>query len=979
MKYRTSKYEYLAFLIISIAVLIRFIIGLQCPFTLKLAPGFVDSDLAVTALMGKHVLEKGEFPFFFWGQNWFGGLEALLYAIPFYFFGVYAWPMRLVTLFLFALFSMVTYLLARDVHSERVGLGALLWCLCAPLLLTKYSLVPHTHYLETPTFGSLVLWIAVRIRKSSSEKNKKILYLALGMVGGLAWWASPLMMYYFLPITLYLFIYERVRALKYGLMLSLPLFFAGGWPFFYYYAKDPFSSLLSMGQGFHWNRLLQGLKGFFFAAAPKLMDVLRYERFGNWAIWVVALFLIFVTLYYFAKARHSEAYLMGALLLMTILIFSTSLQARRPKDHYVVALYSFFPIACSFVVLESKRFLKKIMIPLYAIYLFAQGIFIWDMGTKDAPASCVRTIQLMSLIDTLKSKNLKYAYADYFLGSTEISFLSKESIICSPRQNERYDPYMHLLNETDRPAFISDSEVKKTLKRIGGHCQTDAVGGYTVTYNFEEPQAQYQQINPNTIKATASDYGEGMKNTLDRNMETAWTSGDLKRFGMWVQFDLGKNYSLGMLRLWNKGWYHAGYPNISLTEVSQDGKVWKEVSPKIEGGFFYWSGPRIYPWEWGYRWEVRFGPVEARYIRVKQLEDSKRSEWIITEAYLYEQISSFSLGRQGEDAMLNKIKALGLERVYADRWISAQIRKRFSDTISTIEPFVSASRKKKAYFKSRVVEWEPKIGFVLEKDNANLFQEMMRKEGRFLKREDFERWVLFYFDSWAEKEEEIRNDPGWWWMGLGVVKINTKKRSEYFRSLAQNKEAEDKKKESLIFYKRALREYKNNQIARRGLIKLLKGQGKKDEAFKHERILKHQTEPLNECNIEFSNGVKFLGYRFKKNQLRSGESTSANYYWSLKKDIKSPLGVFVHVFQDSHVFQGDHKLLKWNPSVWPTLENEIFREKEFLKVPQEMPEGEYKIKLGLFDLGTGKRIKVKKTSLSEKDNAVIIGKIYVKK
>ncbi len=979
MKYKTSKYEYISLLIIVLAVAIRFVIGLQCPFTLKLFPGFVDSDLAVTALMGKHALERGEFPFFFMGQNWFGGLESLLYAVSFYFFGVYAWPLRLVTLFFFFLFCMLTYLIGRDAHNEKVGVGAVLWCFCAPLLLTKYSLVPHTHYLETPTLGSLVLWIAIRIRKSDSKKNKKLLYLSLGVTGGLAWWASPLLMYYFLPIMVYLVLYERMRAIKYGLLFALPSFFVGGWPFFYYYAKDPFSSILNMGQGFHWNRLFNGLHGFFFAAAPKLMDVFRYERFGNWAVWVVAAFLIFVTIYYFIKARHSEAYLLVFLLLATVLIFSTSFQARRPKDHYVIALYSFFPIACSFVVLAAKQFLKKIMLALYILYLFAQGFFIWELVTKDVPAACVRTTQLMSLIDYLKSKNLQYIYADYALGCMEINFLSNEDVICATRQNGRYDPYMHLLNETDRPAFISNPEVEKALKQIGGTCQTDQVGEYQITYNFVEPQAQYRQINPIKIKATASDYGDEMKNVLDRNMETAWTSGALKKSGMWVQFDLGKDYTLGMLRLWNKGWYHAGFPYISLAEVSQDGKTWLKVGPQTEGGFFYWSGPRIYPWEWAYRWELRLGPVKARYIRIWQFENSNRSEWIITEAYLYEWISSSALGRQGEEEVLRRIKTLGLNRIYSDRWMNAQIRKRFANTISTVEPFTSASPRKRVYFNPRIVKWESKTGFVLEKDNADLFQKMMRQEGCFLKREDFERWVLFYFDQWEEKEEQMRDDPGWWWMGLGVVKVNTKQRSEYFRSLAQKKETEGKSKEAEHFYKKSLQEYKNNQTTRRYFIKFLENQGRKDKVFKHEKILKRQTQPLNKAEVEFSNGIKFLGYRFGNNQLSTGEPTQAQYYWSLKEDTKSRLGVFVHVVQNSKIFQGDHQFLKWNLNVWPVLDGEVFREKEVLRVPENMPEGEYEIRLGLFDLRTGKRVKIKKTSLEQKDNAAIIGKICVKK
>src|SRR4030095_8652989 len=87
----------------------------------------------------------------------------------------------------------------------------------------------------------------------------------------------------------------------------------------------------------------------------------------------------------------------------------------------------------------------------------------------------------------------------------------------------------------------------------------------------------------------------------------------------------------------------------------------------------YWSGPRVYPWEWGYRWEARFPPVEARFVRITQYEEEARFPWIIAEAYVYEDLGAGTRADDGEQDVLERIRDLGLGRVYADRGMSAKI------------------------------------------------------------------------------------------------------------------------------------------------------------------------------------------------------------------------------------------------------------------------------------------------------------------
>ena len=48
----------------------------------------IESDEAIIGLMGKHILEDGEFPIFYYGQAYMGSLEAILTSLSFKLFGI---------------------------------------------------------------------------------------------------------------------------------------------------------------------------------------------------------------------------------------------------------------------------------------------------------------------------------------------------------------------------------------------------------------------------------------------------------------------------------------------------------------------------------------------------------------------------------------------------------------------------------------------------------------------------------------------------------------------------------------------------------------------------------------------------------------------------------------------------------------------------------------------------------------------------
>lgn len=997
------------FLLMFVAIGVRFLIALQSPNSLSIGPYFLRSDLGVIGLMAKHTLELGEFPFFFWGQNWFGGLESMLHGIAFWLFGISPWAMRLAPLFLFAFFCMLTFLIARDLFNNKVALLALLWCVVAPKYLTALSVVPHTHYLEAPVLGSLCLWLTIRLSQTSSLQVKRFLYFTLGIFGGLGWWANPMVMIYLVSCAIFLLCKERTGGMIRGILFGLPGFFLGALPFFVYYIKDPFSDILGMGQGLEWANFYLGFWRVILLAIPELLDVFKYKVFSSWVPWLVALAYICVIVYFvkstgrnfialFSKKAHSTGAqgLLIFFLLVYILIVSTNeLTIRIFEFRYGLAFYSFFPVACAYAVWEVGKKWRRLTVPLYGFILFAQGFFIWEWGVKEVPNYENHAQGILKLIDFLKSKGLTRAYTSYYGGSAEMSFMSKENVIFSNPLQERYYPYTLLLDQADAPAFIEGGPgtYPSILKLIGGRCSMDQAGDYYVYHDFEEPERRYRQIDVKGLKASASHKSKEMKKVFDRDLMSGWSSHKPKAERMWVKFDLGKVHQMGMVRLFNRGSLHSNYALDVSVETSLDGIKWNEAIERTTGDYFYWSGPRIYRWEWGYRWEVRLGPVEARYIRIKQYENST-DPWMLTEAYFYEDIGKGPLGREGEREILKAVDQLGLKRVYADRWMSAKLREISNGTIETMDPFTHPTPERYKRFKSRVLKWDPKVGFILEYSDADAFEEMMKKEEIGLTRRDFGRWVLFYFSSFGEKEEELKNDPGWWWMGLGVLEVNHKPKSEFLGDLGKEREGEGKWIEALNYYQRALKHYANHWEARQGLIRVLKQLGREKEMRKEEKILLKQTVPEVFCSVKFERGVEFLGYRIRKlgfhsvedpgeasqnfyGKVKPGQVLKIIYYWRLHENPGRGIGVFVHVEGQGRLIQGDHKFLERHVGVWPALVGEVFSQEEFIRIPSDAPEGKYSLGLGLFDLGEGKRWKVRRSEVLHKENKVQVGSLDV--
>ena len=924
--------------------------------------------------MGKHMLEKGEFPIFYYGQEWFGSLSAMVHAGVFLVLGgIPPWSIHAAPLLFFLGFCLVLYRLTRDTLGPAVALWALAWNIATPVHLAEYAVMPHGGYVESLMLGTLLLWLAVRLVMARGTWRQRGYYALLGFVGGVAWWTSPLVVYQILASGIYVVMRERMAAVLKGALLSLPAFFLGAAPFFYFYAVDPYSSVLGLGGGYALANIPTGLSLLVTERLPEYLDWTLFPSKLPFAYGLAAGVYGASTLALLWHLRRSfraqsplrHAAIFPIFFLVVTLLLTASIHIRRSAPQYALPLSAFFPVAVAFCLVHAPRRWRLVTWSGCAAVFLLHGWTTAAWVVRDAPHAESATRGYLSLIRGLEANGVARLYIPATPGSEILNFYARERVIASQVTRERYPPNFEALERDPGPAFLfprGTDTLTPTLKVLGASQETERVGGYDLIRHVRPTDRRYRQVPGSVLRGSASHEAESMGLAVDRNMDSAWESVQPRTPGMWVELDLGTPVNVGMVRLWNRGQDHGHYAMELRVETSLDGTAWRDAVPRSAVDYFYTSGPRVYPWEWGYRWEARFAPVLARRIRISQHEDGGRYPWKIAEAYVYEDLGARPPGHTGEPDVLRRVAELGLDRVYADRWMSARISESSQGRVETITPFTAAMPAFYVRLQSRVIRWGERTGFVLEDGDADEFERQMRDEGvHRLVREDFGRWVLFHVRGAGAATGALEDDPGWWWMGLGAVRTDPRGKSRYLAGLAQAAYGDGRVDQAVELSRKAVGAEACNIEARHVLIDSLGKLGLEAEAARESRTLVDQCEPRVRTPAAFQGTLQLLGYTLDRERAAPGQDVRVRYFWKMKRDPGDgrSIGVFVHLVQmqdRKRRFHEYHRLLEKEGAEdggHPLREGDLIIREAWIRVPGDAAPGAYRMLLGVYDLKTG--------------------------
>ena len=118
--------------------------------------------------------------------------------------------------------------------------------------------------------------------------------------------------------------------------------------------------------------------------------------------------------------------------------------------------------------------------------------------------------------------------------------------------------------------------------------------------------------------------------------------------------------------------------------------------------------------------------------------------------------------------------------------------------------------------------------------------------------------------------------------------------------------------------------------------------------------------PDNFLPASFTDQIDLLGYNLSDRQLASGESLDLTLYWSPRGRPTHDYTVFVHLLDSSGQLRGqaDSPPMagKYPTSVWDA--GEVIADLHTLSLAPDLPAGEYKIAIGLYDPETGQRVPI---------------------
>ena len=445
----------------------------------------VHTDAAVILMMGKHILEKGEFPIFYYGQNWFGSLSAVVHAAVFLALGgIPPWSIHVAPLLFFLGFCLALYLLTRDALGPAVASWALLWNVVTPVRLSEYSVLPHGGYVEALMLGTVLLWLSVRLPLAQETWRKSGYYVLLGLTGGVAWWTSPLVIYQVLASGVYVVMREKLAALWKGTVLSLPAFFIGAAPFFYFYVTDPYSNILSLGGGYALSHIPTGLYLLFAERLPPYLDWDLLREKVPLAFGLVVVVYAWATLFFLWRLRKSfraqhplrNAAIFPIFFVIFVLLLTASAHIRRDAPHYALPLSAFFPVALGFLLVHVPRALKPLAWSGWAALFLLHGWTTVTWVVKDAPNAEAWTQGYLSLMGSLEAKGVRRLYTPSTPGSEILNFYARERVIASLMVGERYAPNFTALEREPEPAFLDPRGAEgltPTLKVLRASYETE--------------------------------------------------------------------------------------------------------------------------------------------------------------------------------------------------------------------------------------------------------------------------------------------------------------------------------------------------------------------------------------------------------------------------------------------------------------------------------------------------------------------------
>jgi hypothetical protein len=403
--------------------------------------GEVNADEAVMGLMAKHFLE-GEWSTFYWGQAYGGTLDVILLTPVVAVLGATRAALQVVPFLESIAATALVWAVARRVVGRpgAITAAALFWSF--PAAFVWWQTRQALFYLPVIVLGLITVLCAQRIEENP---NLTLDWFVLGLATGLGFWTSPQIVYFALPVGVWLLIKLPLSAVRAGWVV-IPAFLLGAIPWFITNIAEGWPSVFGLPTINDgpverlWSLASGGLPMALGLKVPFTEEWL-WPDIGPVLYVVVALGALGVAV---TLRRPPRAIHVGLLLAFPILFTLIPAAAYVGSGRYFFFLAP--PIVIALASLPNGA-RGRIILMAIATGMTALGLF----QVRNVSVSFVPPVE--PLVDVLDREGVDHVVAGYWL-AYKLTWETNEHIVASPVFSNRYPPYMDEIRRAETIGYV---------------------------------------------------------------------------------------------------------------------------------------------------------------------------------------------------------------------------------------------------------------------------------------------------------------------------------------------------------------------------------------------------------------------------------------------------------------------------------------------------------------------------------------------
>lgn len=859
----------------------------------------VNLDHATIALMVKHMVEGVGFPVFFYGQAFMGSLEPMVSAVLARVFGLSGFMVGMGPAVLGIALAFAVYRWTRAMAGRTAGAAALLFLTIGPRGYFHYLASPRCYAIQM-LLTVLMLWLCAhgvrRIRRGDAFPSAVV--FAWGVLAGLGWWASGLILFTVGACVL-------LAVLACGRRLWNPRWawaalgaLLGAAPWWIWNLRNDFRSLHVQGATIGWGAFADRLAAFSGNRMFRILGVYHFDPPFNLllgAVFVLALAAALVAL----LGRRTRLVrperrvdVSGALLMLpsAAFIFSLSAYADLGSPRYHLPLV---PVAAVFLGLLTKALTARIgvtgWIPVAALVATHLPLLPRAWATAEREAAWAR--EVAGLHRFMEGRGLTVAYASPH--DRWLNFEVRERALFVPLRGAGYRPHGEAVEAAPAVAVLNDyGGFQSFLGQCGGTAEVFTSGRYRLHHALRPPAPAAARAG--AVLGVRDAEGADLTGVLtDFDAETGWTApvgrgphelvveADPSSPVLGVRLVFWRAFSPGT-------WRVCGWP--------VDGEDWVPLIPSGRVTPYHWSGDRVYGWGSSYRLEGRFPEGAYRRFRIALSGRRRPGAWMLQELQLLE--ASAPVGEDEVASALAYAADAGIQRILTDRWLTHVLRR--EGRFEAAGHFYFTERER-AGVDTRLRAEIP-TAFVVPGVEADALHAVLAERGVGAQTRSFGSVAVIRLPSAGPESDALPFE----WRGWGLLK------SDGYGYAQQLLEAGERRLRAGAFEDavEVLREARRARPLHPGvadrLVDALEAAGETDEAARL-RVAAEADRPDLPVNAVFPGRIVLDGVSFDPGSVRPGDRLRVRYHWQVPPgQAERVAGVFVHFAGNGIVFQDDH-------------------------------------------------------------------------